>query len=174
MQLLSQSLDSLVEVAPRRLGRAAQRGADLGVGEVAGKAQRDGGALLRRQGADRVPDLGPGVDPAEAGLAGRRLHRCHLGHLGNRQGAASVGAVMVDCLAVGDGQQPAAQVAGVAQLRVGAQRGEEGLLEAVLRIAAADGPSQDRHHLGGVLVEQGLKRGQGGQVTDKGTVGSRH
>ena len=46
--------------------------------------------------------------------------------------------MVVDRLAVGDRDQPAAQVAGVAQLRVGAQGGEEGLLEAVLGAVASD------------------------------------
>ena len=55
-QLLSQSLQSLVQAAPRRLRRAAEGGGDLGVGEVAGVAQGHRGALLRRQRADRLPD----------------------------------------------------------------------------------------------------------------------
>jgi hypothetical protein len=74
--------------------------------------------------------------------------------------------VVVDRLAVGDRQQPAAQVARVAQLRVGAQGREEGLLEAVLDAVPADGAAQDRHHGGGMLVQHGLKRGQRGHSWD--------
>ena len=124
-QLLSQSLDSLVQAAAGRLRRAAERGGDLGVGEVAAVAQRHRRSLLRRQGADRRPD------PV---VSGSGSSTGDLGRLGDRQRPAPVGAVMVDRLAVGDRQQPAAQVVGVVELRVGAQGGEEGLLEAVLGV----------------------------------------
>lgn len=65
--------------------------------------------------------------------------------------------VVVDRLPVGDRHQPAAQVAGVAQARVGAQGGEKRLLEGVLGPLAADRAAQHRHHLGGVLVDQRLE-----------------
>ena len=55
-QLLSQSFQSLVQAAARGLRRAAERGGDLGVGEVAGVAQGHRRPLLRRQRPDRVPD----------------------------------------------------------------------------------------------------------------------
>ena len=81
-QLLSQSLQSLVQAAPRGLRRAAERGGDLGVGEVAGEAQGHRGALLRRQRADQLPDAvvrqpgprprpRPPRPPAPAGGRGR-------------------------------------------------------------------------------------------------------
>ena len=46
--------------------------------------------------------------------------------------------------------------------RVGPQRGDEGLLEAVVGVDAADGRSQHAEHLAGVPVEQGLERWEGG------------
>lgn len=65
--------------------------------------------------------------------------------------------MVVDRLAVGDRQQPAAQVAIVVQLRIGPERRQKRLLEAVLRVSPADGPAQHRHHVGSVLVEQDLE-----------------
>ena len=89
-----------------------------------------------------------------------------LGHLGDRHRPPTPGAVVVDRLAMGDRDQPAAQVAVVLQLRVGTQGGEEGLLEAVLGVGAADSPPQHRHHIGGVLVDQSLERRQLGHLVD--------
>ncbi len=146
-----------MEAAACRIGRAAERRSDLGVGQIAGVAQRHGGALLRRQRRDDGPDSivarkvdGPGF----------------LRDLGDRQRTAPACAVVIDRLAVRDRQQPAAQVAVVVQLRIGAQRRQEGLLEAVIGIGAADGAAQHGHHVPGVLVEEGLERGQGGHVMD--------
>jgi hypothetical protein len=133
-----------VETASRRIGRAAQRGRDLGVGEIAGVAEGHGGALFWRQCTDQRPD--PLVQLGLRGDAGNLLR------LRDRQRPASVGTVVVDRLAMGDGQQPTAQIAVVAQLRVGPQRRQEGLLEAVLGVAPADGAAQHRHHVGGVVV----------------------
>ena len=126
-QLLSQSLDSLVDAATRRLRRAAERGGDLGVRQVAGVAQGHRGALLRRQRADDGPDAVVGLAVADRDL-----------------GAAS---------ATGSGRRPLARWWSIAlrwaivssqprrllaslELRVGAQRREEGLLKAVLGVAA--------------------------------------
>ncbi len=71
-QLLSQSFESLVEAAARRLRRAAERRGDLGVGEVAAVAQRHRGALLWRQRADDLPDAvaGLGIGDPDLGYFG--------------------------------------------------------------------------------------------------------
>jgi hypothetical protein len=74
--------------------------------------------------------------------------------------------VVVDRFAMGDRDQPAAQVARVAQPRVGAQGGEERFLEAVLGVHPPDGPTQHRHHVGGVLVDQDLKWRQLSHLVD--------
>jgi hypothetical protein len=74
--------------------------------------------------------------------------------------------VVVDRLAVGDRQQPAAQVVGVAEPWVGAERRQECLLEAVLGVGAADGAAQGRHHDPGVLADQCLERGESFHLTD--------
>ena len=49
----------------------------------------------------------------------------------------------------------------VLEARVGAQSGDEGLLEAVLGVVGADRRDQEPEHVGAVLVEQRLKRGKG-------------
>jgi hypothetical protein len=54
---------------------------------------------------------------------------------------------MVDRLVVRDREQPGAQVAAVLQPGVGAQRGDEGLLEAVLGLVRADGGDQESEHV---------------------------
>jgi hypothetical protein len=107
--------------------------------------------LLWRQRDDGQPD------PVVTRL--RSLDR-DLGDFGHRDRTASPGAVVVDRLAVGDRDQPAAQVAVVLELRVGTQRRQERLLEAVLGALAPDRPAQHGHHLGRVLVDQDLERGQ--------------
>jgi hypothetical protein len=136
-----------VETAAGGVGGAAERGGDLAVGEIAGVAQGDGRPLLWRQGSDGRPDplVGLGVGDSE------------LFHLGDRNRPAPAGAVVVDRLAVGNRKQPAAQIAGVFQLRIGAQGGDEGLLETVVGIGASDCATQHAHHVGGVLVEKGLE-----------------
>ena len=48
------------------------------------------------------------------------------------------------------------------ELRVGAQGGEERLLEAVVGVDAADRSAQHAEHFAAVAVEQDLERGQGG------------
>ena len=137
------------------------------MGEVAGVAQGDGGTLFRRQGADCIPEPAvPGGSHQHGVDAVVPLLHGDFGHLRNRQWPAAVGAVVVDGFAVGDRQQPAAQVARVAQLWVCAQRGEERLLKAILGLAAADRAAEHRHHLSGMVVEQGLKGWQRGQVRD--------
>ena len=147
-----------MQAAPRRLRRAAQGGGDLGVRQVAAVAERHRGPLLRRQRADGLPEPLVGLRQAVFGRG--------LGDLGDRDRPASAGAMVVDRLAVGDRQQPAAQVARVAELGIGAQRRQKGLLEAVLGSVAADGAAQDSHHRGGMLVQNGLKRRQRGHSVD--------
>ena len=87
-------------------------------------------------------------------------------HLGHRQRPPAPGAVVVDRFAVRDRDQPAAQIAAVLQLRIGAQGGDEGLLEAVVGVAAPDRAAAYGHHLVRVLVDQGLERGQLSHLVD--------
>ncbi len=63
-------------------------------------------------------------------------------------------------LALRDHVEPGPQVVGVAQPRIGAQRREERLLQAVLRVNGADAGDQEAMQLGGVVVDQPLERGQ--------------
>ena len=96
-ELLPQSLYSLVQAAAGRLRRAAQGGGDLGVGEVAGVAQRDRGPLLRRQRPDRaqMPVPGSGLlatatsAPRRPGTAGARARGGGRSPCDGRSSAAS-------------------------------------------------------------------------------------
>jgi hypothetical protein len=65
--------------------------------------------------------------------------------------------VVVERLAVRDREDPRAQVRVAAQARVGPHRGQEGLLEAVVRLLAADGRHQEAVHVVAVLVEERLE-----------------
>jgi len=67
---------------------------------------------------------------------------------------------MIDRLAMGDRQQPAAQVTVVLELRVRPQRREEGLLKAVLGVAWTDAGDQESQHVVLMAFEQLLERGQ--------------
>ncbi len=145
-----------MQAAASRLRRAAEGGGDLRVGQIAGVAQLDRRPLFGRQPADQGPEL-----PIGLGVFDRNLD-----DLGDRDRPASPGAVVVNRLAVGDRQKPAAQVGRRLQLGVGAQGGDEGLLEAILGVKAPDGAAQHSHHGGGVFVEQGLEGGQLGQGVD--------
>ena len=69
-------------------------------------------------------------------------------------------AVRVGGLAVGDGEQPAAQV-GVHDAWIGAQGREEGLLVSVVSLDASEETDQEVVYVGAVVVEQGLEGGQG-------------
>ena len=68
----------------------------------------------------------------------------------------------VDRLVLGDPEQPRAQVV-AAQLRIGPQSGDPGLLEAVVRLAGSGAGGAKAVHVRAVLVEESLK---GRQVHD--------
>ena len=70
----------------------------------------------------------------------------------------------VDDLAARDGEEPAAQIGRVTQSRVGAQRAQHRLLEAVLGLRRPDGAVQEREHRGGMVVEEALEGRQWGRV----------
>ena len=72
----------------------------------------------------------------------------------------------VDRLVLGDPEQPRAQVVATAQLRIGPQGGDPGLLEAVVRLAGPGAGDAEAVHVSAVLVEESLK---GRQVHDVGT-----
>jgi hypothetical protein len=65
--------------------------------------------------------------------------------------------VVVEDLAVGDGEQPAPQVRGVTELRVGPQRGDDRLLEAVGAVVGADLGHHEPVEVRSVVVEQRLE-----------------
>ena len=77
--------------------------------------------------------------------------------LSDRQRAPRAPAVDVDRLAVRDREHPRAQVGVSAQARVGAQCGDERLLEAVLRLERADGRDEIAPDDLAVLVEERLE-----------------
>jgi hypothetical protein len=129
------------------------------VREVADEAQEHRAALLGRQLVHGGPQ--PVVARLERAVAGAAV----AGDVGDRARAAGAAAVVVERLVVRDGQQPAAQVVGVAQARVGAQRGDHRLLEAVVGVDGADRGDAEAQHGLGVLVEQALER--------RGTSGER-
>ena len=68
---------------------------------------------------------------------------------------------MVDRLAVRDGEDPAAQVRGVTQSWIGAQRGQPRLLITVVGIDAADRGDEEAVDITGMGVEQLLEWRQG-------------
>ena len=75
----------------------------------------------------------------------------------HRLGTAGARALVVDRLAPRDGEDPGAQIARM-RSRVGAQRGDEGLLEAVVGVGWADHPAQERPHGVEVILQEHLKR----------------
>ena len=89
--------------------------------------------------------------------------------LGDRARAAPA-PQMVDRLVVRDRQQPRPRRGVRAQPRVGAQRGEEGLLEAVLGRLGADHRSQRAPDVVAVSVEQDL---EGGEASGASTMNAR-
>ena len=137
-----------MDAAPGGFLRAANRGADLAVGQVACEAQGDRGSLLRRQPCDSPPD---------AGLTVRLRSRCDFRRVGHRDRAPLAGPVIVDRFAVGDRQQPAAQISVVIELRVGPQRRQERLLKAVLGVVRPHGRDQKAEDVALVALEQLLK-----------------
>ena len=98
-----------------------------------------------------------------------------LGQVGHRHCGPTGPAGVVDHLAVGDREQPAPQVVGVAQVGVGPQRRDHRLLEAVGPVVGADRRRQEAVEVGGVLVEQrleGWQRHREGQRRPRGLVRS--
>jgi hypothetical protein len=65
--------------------------------------------------------------------------------------------VRVDRLALRDPQQPGAQVVRPLQARIGPQRGDPGLLEAVIGLHGADARHEEAIHVALVGLEQRLK-----------------
>ena len=66
----------------------------------------------------------------------------------------------IGCLAVRDHVQPGAEVVRVTEARIGAQRREERLLQAVLRVDRANAGDEEPMQLLRVVVDQPLERGQ--------------
>ena len=96
------------------------------VGEVAGEAQQSARRAARAAARGRASQASP-----SSRVGGRRAP-ARPGTSPTGTGRARARAVVVDRLAVGDRQHPGAQVVAVAQPRVGPQRRQERLLEAVV------------------------------------------
>ena len=79
---------------------------------------------------------------------------------GHRRRPARPRADVVDGLAVGDREQPTANVGRIPQLRVGAQGRQPRLLVAVVGVDGAHGGDQESVHVAAVRVEEGLERWQ--------------
>jgi hypothetical protein len=76
----------------------------------------------------------------------------------------------VDRLVLRDPEQPGAQVVGTAELRVGAQRRDPGVLKRVVGLRSPRRSDQKAVHIDSVLFEESLK---GGQVHSHRTSGQR-
>ena len=146
-----------MDAAPGSLFGAAQDAADVTVGEVVGEPVGHRHRLLGRQASNRLPDLGI-QGGAMGGVGGDdSVEHSHVIGGQRRPGPA---AMVVDRLAMGDREQPAAQVGGVAQGWVGAERGDEGLLETVVGIRRAHDSNQQTVDVALVLVQQSLEGGK--------------
>ena len=73
-------------------------------------------------------------------------------------GAATRAADGIGPLSVRDRVEPRAEVVPVAERGIGAERGHEGLLQAVLRLGRADEPHEEAMQLRGVRVDEPLER----------------
>ena len=105
------------------------------IGLIAAMATYGVGYVARLAGADA-----PGLD------------------LLGRDRASGPRPVVVERLAVRDRQKPAAEVVRVAQARVGAERRDHRLLEAVVGVDGPDGADEKPQDGIRVIVEQALKR----------------
>ena len=83
-----------------------------------------------------------------------------VGHRRVRHRPPAPAAVGVDGLAVGDRQHPRLQVRAVAQTRVGAERTQERLLEAVVRVVRPHRGHEEAMDVGRLDVEEPLERRQ--------------
>jgi hypothetical protein len=95
-------------------------------------------------------------------VAARRLGglgRGRVGHRADRHRPPRAGAVVVERLAVRDRQHPRARVLDP-RARIRAQRGHEGLLEAVVGGVAPDGGDEEPPHGLAVGVQEALERGR--------------
>src|SRR5207244_3007522 len=122
---------------------------DLAVREVAREAQQHGGPLLRWKLVDTRPE-------AVVALGARRGRDVRQRVAGGDR-AAGAGAMMIEGLAVRDREHPGPQVRVGAQAGIGAHRREEGLLEAVVGVAAADGRDEEAPDVLAVFVEEALE-----------------
>ncbi len=125
--------------------------------------QNDRGALLRRQRTHGSPELGLLGDGDSGGRPPARAPT-------RPAPAAAARAVEVDRLVLGDSEQPGAQVVGAAQLRVGAQGGDPGLLEAVVGFGRPGARHAEAVDVEAVLLEEGLERRK---LHVKGTLAER-
>jgi nicotinate-nucleotide pyrophosphorylase (carboxylating) len=149
-----------MDISTRRVLGGVEHLADPPIGHVGGVAEDDGASLLRGKRADHPPEIvtatfDPGGDVAVAGDPSAHLLRRPGG-----QRLPSPGAVVIDRLAVRDREQPGAQVSGVLEPWIGPERGDEGLLKAVLGVVRTDRGDEETEHVRAVLVEQLLEGGK--------------
>ncbi len=141
----------------------SDRRRDLAVRQVGHVAQHDRRALTLGQRADRLPQPSLARQQLLLGARRRALVRPRAIApilLGDRLRSSSAGAVRIECLVLRDRQHPRAQVRLRAQARVSAQRRDERLLKAVLRLGRADLRHEVAPHDLAFGVEEALEGGR--------------
>jgi len=110
-------------------------------------------SLLAGKGADPAPETVVGrLVGSDTRLASRR----HPVQVDARR-STRVASHDVDGLAMGDGVQPGTQVLPVTEPRIGAQRRDERVLQAILGQVRTDGRGQEPMQLRGMRVHQHLE-----------------
>lgn len=145
--MLAQRLQALVHVAPRRVGRRLHDVSDLPIGQIGGKAQRQGRSLLGRKPTHDAPDVRE-VWRRRDSLLGDRLD-------GNGP-AGAVSARVVRC-PLGDAKQPRPGGTWFAKLGVGTKGREHALLKCVFGGIRSEPGNQIPHHDGPMSIEQRLE-----------------
>jgi hypothetical protein len=148
----SQPAQAGAHVLSGRFRAGAHPLGDLAIVKVEHIPMHHGLALLDGQ----LPDRAPQPVIGERGRPGSRFRRPDAVELnGLRTSRAKPS--HIGCLAMGDRIQPGPQVLAVAQAWIGPQRGDQGVLQAVLRQVGSDAPHQEAMQLGDVVVDQALK-----------------
>jgi len=140
-----------VNAAPRGFLAGSHHRRDLGVRGIGDVAQSDRSPLLGRQLTDARPQL----FISRLGGCARLLRE-----VGDEDGDAASGSGVVDRFSVGDRQDPAPQVGGIAQSWVGSQRGQPRLLIAVIGSITPNGGDEEPMNIPAVGVEHALKGGE--------------
>jgi len=131
------------------------RGGDVAMRKICDVAQDDRRTLARRQLVHGLPKRLVRRRWACVALGGAAV--LGDGDVRERQRTPRPRAVGVERLAVGDRENPRAQVRVATQPRVRAQRGDERLLEAVVGLARTDGRDEKAPYRVAVCVEKALE-----------------